>query len=229
VIKRTKAKAKKNPPPKTPAVRAMLDRLRSGPYPDSLLGWFTCGTETGMRGGEIDGMEWEFYDRETGLYDIQWQWHHKLNEQTDVKHGSARVLMLPTVVQELIEEQARKFRRPGGNGSPFIWTDPERGHWTHGTRDYWWTWKGDGGPTLRSLVGGATMYRATRHHWASKAVNEMGLTPYQASLLYGHSDGGKLLVETYATGDHGLAVKNATAAANRMRATVVDLSTRRAA
>jgi integrase len=227
VIKRTKAKAKKNPPPKTEAVNAMLARLRTGPYPASLLGWFTTGTETGMRGGEIDGMQWDYYDPDTGLYDIQWQWHHKLNARTDVKHGSARALILPTVVQELIQEQARKFRRPGGNGSPYIWTDPEREHWTHNTRDYWWTWKGDGGPTLRSLVGDATMYRATRHHWASKAVNEMGLSPYQASLLFGHCDGGKLISEIYADPDHALAQRMAFEASERMRKLSLDDARRR--
>jgi integrase len=219
---RQRSKKRKNPPPSIPQIDATLDRLRTGPYPASLLGWLTAGTETGARGGEIDAMEWEYLDEDACEYDIQWQWHHKLNALTPPKHGSERVVGLSDLVMSQIARQR-------GNGSRYIWTDPERDHWTHATRGYWWEWDADGGPTLRSLAGGATMYRATRHHWASKALNVLGISPYQASLLYGHSDGGKLLVETYATGDHGLAVKNATAAANRMRATVVDLSTRRAA
>jgi integrase len=216
IDKRQRQTKKKNPPPSIDDVTAMLDRLETGPFPGSLLGWFTTGTETGMRGGEIDAMQWKYLDVDACVYQIEWQWHHKLNTLMPPKHGSERAVGLSDPVMARIEEQAHKFRRPGGNGSPYIWTDPERDHWTHGTRDYWWTWEGDGGPTLRSLVGGSTMYRATRHHWASKALNEMGLSPYQASLLYGHSDGGKLLVDTYATGDHDLAMRNARDAANQM-------------
>jgi integrase len=221
IIKRTKAKAKKNPPPKIPAVNAMLARLKSGPYPASLHGWFVDGTETGMRGGEIDGMEWTYFDEARGVYAIEWQWHHKLNKLTPPKHDSERGLALTDPVLEAIERQR-------GNGSRYIWTDPERAHWTHNTRAYWWTWAGDGGPTLRSLVGGATMYRSTRHHWASKAVNVMGLSPYQASLLYGHRDGGKLIADTYVTADHDLAMRNAREAGNALH-NVVDLNARRAA
>lgn len=220
IEKRQKASKKKNPPPTIEQANAMLARLSSGPYPSSLCGWFLTGVETGMRGGEIDGMEWAHFNEAEGTYEIAWQWHHKLNQMTPPKHGSERTLALTDPVLELIERQR-------GNGSEFIWTDPERAHWTHATRGYWWQWDKDGGPTLRSLVGDATMYRSTRHHWASKALNVLGISPYQASLLYGHSDGGKLLTETYATGDTELAARTARDAANRMHRTVVDLSASR--
>ena len=211
VEKQAKLKRKLNPPPKTPQIDALLDRLQMPVFPASLYGWFLAATSTGMRGGEVDGMELEYLDGD--VYHVAWQWHAKLNKRTPVKHGSERKLrLLPAVVREI--EKVR------GNGSRFIWTDIGREHWTHCTRDYWWTWNSDGGPSLRQLAGGATMYNATRHHWASKAVNELGLSPYQASLLYGHKDGGKLITEVYASPDHEAAMDAAYEAQTR----VVDLS-----
>jgi integrase len=200
IAKQAKEKRVENPPPSVDQIEQMLARLKAPDYPDSLYGWFLTGAETGMRGGEIDGMEWEHLNG--NVYWIKRQWNAKENKLTKCKAGSERRLILnPRVMAEI-----DKMR---GNCSRYIWADSNRAHWTHNTRAYWWTWSGDGGPTLRQLVQGATMYNATRHHWASRAVNIMGLTPYQASLLYGHSDGGKLITDTYANPDHERAMREA--------------------
>lgn len=204
IRKITKAKQIENPPPSVEQIETMLARLKAPGFPASLYGWFLVGAETGMRGGEIDGMEWSQLDG--NVYWVKRQWNAKTGKLGPCKHGSERKLKLnPRVMAEI-----EKMR---GNFSKYIWTDSDREHWTHGTRAYWWEWTGDGGPSPRELCGGVTMYNSTRHHWASRALNIMGLSPYQASLLYGHNDGGRLIVDTYANGDHERAMNAALDAA----------------
>jgi integrase len=189
--------------PSEDQINAMLERARGEAYPRTLYGWLLTGVRTGMRGGEIDGMEWD--QLKGNRYEIRLQFNAALRKMAEPKHGSRRSLLLPSDVMAEIERQ-----RERADGSPFIWSS-ERGYrnWTHDGRDHWWTWASDGGPSLRQLVGGVTMYRATRHYWASWALNVAGLSPYQAALLYGHSDGGKLLTETYAKPDHERAMQAA--------------------
>jgi hypothetical protein len=213
ITKQSRARREENPPPKTPQIKCVLARLQMPMFPPSLYGWFRCATSNGMRGGEVDGMEFEFLDGD--VYHIVYQWHAKLNKRTNCKHGSRRKLrLLPPVMREI-----EKLR---GNGSRYIWADSNREHWTHNTRDYWWGWDRDGQPSPRQLAGGATIYSATRHYWASKALNELDLTPYQASLLYGHKDGGKLINEVYGHGDPEAAMRAAYEAQTRDE--VIDLS-----
>jgi hypothetical protein len=143
--------------PDSDQIDAMLDRARADVIPASFYGWLLTGVRTGMRTGEIDGMEWKYLA--------------EIDKQRD-------------------------------NGTPFIWINAGGGTcWKSDSRSYWWTWTNDGGPSLRQLVGGAQMKNATRHYWASWALNVAGIQPYQAALLYGHSDGGKLLTDTYAKPD----------------------------
>jgi integrase len=192
--------------PKLDAIEALLLRLQDAVFPRSLYGWFLTGARTGMRGGEIDGMQFEYLDMDTGVYDIQWQLHGRSNTLERPKHKSMRKVYLPD------EVMAEIATRPRYGSTDYIWLNTQHMPWRHDARDKWWTWDKDGGPTLISLVDGVSMYNATRHHWASWAVNEGGLTPYQASLLFGHKDGGKLIIERYVTADIDLAVEAARSA-----------------
>lgn len=208
-------KANRSDPPKIDAVNAMLEHATDPRYPRSFYGWLLTGTRTGMRGAELDGMEWEYVDGD--VYHIEWQLHYRTSQKQRPKHDSRRPVRLDDDVLAEIERA-----RP--NGSPYIWLNPNTSDpWRHEARGELWE-KEIAGTSLRDLVGGVTIYIATRHHWASHALNVLKITPYDASLLYGHSDGGKLLTDTYAKPD----VMSALDAVRRATAVQpVDLSARR--
>jgi integrase len=198
---RNQRERSKTSPPTASEVYAMLVHLYNRAYPRSLYGWFLTGTRTGMRGGEIDGMRFEHVDFDACTYEIKSQFHPRTYKLDVPKHNSVRKVFLDDDVMREIE-----LARAGGAMSDYIWTNSKFDPWRHTSRNKWWAKEIDG-VSLKSIVGGATMYNATRHHWASWAVNELGMSPYQASILYGHSDGGKLISKTYATPDNDAAIE----------------------
>jgi integrase len=206
IRKARERKRKQTTLPDRETLTLMLERAKQAAYPPGLWAWLVVGAETGMRGGELDGMEWEFL--KGNRYEIRWQWNRAIGEMSEPKHGSTRDLLLSPRAMAAIETCR-------GNGSRYIFLNNERTHWNHDSRARWWEWCADGGAALRQIVGGVTMYESTRHAWASWAVNDGGLSPYQASLLYGHTDGGKLITETYAKPDHEAAMRAALEAAKR--------------
>jgi integrase len=209
---------RRSDPPKRALIDMMLARATDPCFPLGLYGWTLTGVRTGMRGGELDGMEWKFLHG--NRYEIRWQWNAQLQKMTGPKHGSARDLLLPPDVMDVIDRiRAQRVC------DRYIFTNTQGGHWTHTPRAKWWEWCKDGKPSLRQIVGGATIYQATRHYWASWAVNEAGMSPYQAALLYGHKDGGKLITEVYARPDHERAMQSALDAWERTQP--VDLSAER--
>lgn len=217
-LRKQRAK-RRDDPPKRALVDAMLARLACPCFPLGLYGWALTGVRTGMRGGELDGMEWKFLHG--NRYEIRWQWNHQLGRMTEPKHGSTRDLLLPPDVMDVIERiRAERV------SERYIFTNTQGGHWTHSPRAKWWEWCKDGGPSPRQIVGGATIYQATRHYWASWAVNEAGMSPFQVALLYGHKDGGKLITEVYAKPDHERAMQSALDAWERANG-LVDLESER--
>jgi hypothetical protein len=217
-IARARRKREDGVVPAESQIEEMLERAQEPCFPPDFYGWLLTGVRTGMRGGEIDGMEWEHL--KGNRYSIRWQFNNELHRPTPPKHDSIRDLLLPPDLMDEIEKRR-------GNGTRWIWNNRNLTHWSHDSRARWWEWCKDGGLALRQIVGGATIYRATRHYWASWAVNVAGIQPYQAALLYGHSDGGKLLTETYARPDHERAMRAALDAAERL-SKISDLSAERA-
>lgn len=215
-------KKNKVDPPRMPEVDKLLAHLCLPAYPRSLYGWFLTGTRTGMRGGEIDGMQFRYVDGD--VYQIDWQLHERTGLLDRPKHDSMRPVGLDHEILAEIEYQ-RQMR--DAKPDDFIWLNTFRDPWRHNSRGKWWD-KTIAGITLHEIVGGGevTMYNATRHHWASWAVNEGGMSPYLASILYGHKDGGKLIAKTYADPDEQAAL----AAARRASSTrPADLTARRRA
>lgn len=218
----------KNRKPKSPAqaqVDAMLERAQTPCYPRSIYGWLLMGTETGMRSGELDAAS--FGALNGNRYHVAEQFNHALQTWAPPKHDSYRTIVLPDSVVAALEE----FRGDDPlDGRMFV---NQRGaHWRSETRDYWWNWSRDGQPSLCQLAGGMTMYEATRHFWASRAINVWGAPVYPVSVVYGHKDGGKILIKHYLTPDEDAA--NDTIEATRQRYeerhdNVVDLRARRSA
>jgi integrase len=197
--------------PKAPSlaqVEAALAHMRRhlDVYPRGLYGWFLSGVRTGMRGAELDGMEFEHVEGDRYL--VRWQLHGRFNERRLPKWvrdpSKCRKVFLPEDVIAEIRYQRRE-RMALDWQEPWIWLNTEGGPWRHDARDKWWD-KQVGGTSLRQICGGVPIYNATRHHWASHALNVVGLAPYQAALLFGHRDGGKTLIERYVDPDADAAV-----------------------
>jgi integrase len=205
--------------PSLAQVNAALDHMRAhlDVYPRSLYGWLLTGARTGLRGGELDGMEFAYVKGDR--YDVQRQLHYRTNMLDIPKHRSFRKVYLPPEVLEEIEHQ-----RAQGMAGRFIWTNTQFEPWRHDARDQWWS-KVVGGTSLRQICGDVPIYNATRHHWASWAVNIAGFSPYQASVLMGHKDGGKIMIERYVTKDLDAAVD---AAAQIYAQQPIDLAAERA-
>jgi len=208
-FRRRNKKGKGDRPPVPPAelIEAMLAHARRPGYPRGFYGWLLTGVRTGLRSGEIDGMEFEFLDGD--VYDVQYQLHYRTRTMDIPKHDSRRKIHIPSDVRLEIDAA----RALAGEGERYIWLNSRCDPWGESARIKWWTKQVDG-RSLCEIAGGITMYEATRHYWASWAVNAGGLSPYIASILMGHSDGGATLMEHYVNKDEDNAVR---AAADAMR------------
>jgi integrase len=176
---------------------AMLTHLKMPRYPRSFYGWMLTATRTGMRGSEIDGMEFEYLDGD--VYYIEHQLHPRTNRLDEPKHGSRRWITLPPDVMEEIERQ--RERAGAQSDGRFIWTNTFGNPWRQASREKWYE-KRVAGTSACEIVGGRTMYQATRHYWASRVVNEGILPLAQAADLYGHSDKGITLAKFYVGAGH---------------------------
>lgn len=210
-------KGERPPVPDHEVIEAMLEHARNPRYPRSFFAWLLTGVRTGMRASEIDGMEWEHLDGD--VYRIDWQLHAVTNLLDEPKHNSRRAVVLPAdVLAEIERERGSELR------TRYLWTNSRLDPWRNDSRDKWWTKVVDG--ISLAQITGCTMYEATRHYWAGWAVNEGGMSPYRASVLMGHSDGGALLIRVYARQNEDLALHEMREAQQRK---VIDIRTRRTA
>lgn len=197
--KRRESERERRETPSRAVIDEMLTRATAPGYPRAFYGWLLTGVRTGLRGGELDGMQWEYLDDD--VYRVRKQLHYRSGKLVAPKHNSHREILLPPDVMAEIQTA-----REESIGSPFIWTNSFGDPWREDARSRWWHWCVDGGPTLRSIVGGATMYQATRHHWADYALNTLLMPVHLIAKLYGHRDGGKTLLAHYASPDNDRAI-----------------------
>ena len=208
--KLSKAREDRPPVPTLEQSRDMLAFLEAKAYPLSLYGWFLTGVRTGMRGSEIDGMQLRYLDRKTGVYQIEWQLHPRTRELDEPKHGSRRAVWLPPEVMAIIDELHPRDEVRVDPRADYIWTNTYGLPWDDGSRGKWWE-KEIAGTSLREIAGGVTMYNATRHYWATRAVNYGDMPLFKVATLFGHSDGGRLIAKTYARRDSEAALDAARA------------------
>jgi integrase len=167
--------------------------------PIGLYGWLLCGVRTGMRCAEIDGMQLRYLDRQTGVYDIQFQRHPRTGVLDEPKHQSQRKVLLTPDVLAVIDAIHPRLRDAEDPEPPhdFIWTGTLGQPWEDSSRLKWWE-KTVLGTSLRAIAGDLALKNATRHYWATRAVNEGGISLWHAATLMGHKDGGHLIARTYA-------------------------------
>jgi hypothetical protein len=212
---RRRKEKRRSRPPQRDVVDRMLAHATRPEYPRSFYGWLLTGVRTGLRSGELDGMT--FAEVEGDEYKVRHQLHYRENELREPKHASYRRVQLPADVLAEIAAAPRD--------SEYVWLNTGTLPWREASRIKWWE-KRVAGTSLREIVGGATIYQATRHHWADYALNVMEMRVENIATLYGHKDGGKTLLEFYADTDNDAAL-NAVRGARASEP--VDLSQRRRA
>jgi integrase len=221
-LKLARNRTTRPPVPTQEQSRAMLAFAKEH-MPIGLYGWLLCGVRTGMRCSELDGMQLGYLNRKTGVYEIEFQLHPRTRTLEPPKHDSRRKVLLPRDVLDVIDEIHDVIDDPGPK--TYIWQNTLGRPWDDGTRLNWWDRDTDtDGQTLRSLAGGVTMKNATRHYWATQAMNGGEMSLWNAATLMGHSDGGVLIAKTYADRDSDAALE---AAAKLHAKQPVDLAARR--
>jgi integrase len=219
-VKLSRDRDERPPVPTVAQAEAMLAFAKEN-LPIGFYGWLLCGVDAGMRCSEIDGMQLGYLDRATGVYDIQFQRHPRSSTLEIPKHGSRRKVLLSRRVLEVVDMLHPLIDEPAPE--TFIWQNTIGRPWEDGTRSHWWH-MAIFGQTLREIAGGVTMKNATRHYWATQAVNGGEMSLWNAATLMGHSDGGVLIAKTYARRDEDAALQ---AAATLHARRPVDLASRR--
>jgi hypothetical protein len=190
------------PVPSVAQVDAALTHMRRhmDVYPRSFYGWYLTGVRTGMRGAEIDAMQFEYVDLSEQLYSVRHQLHYRTNTLAWPKWvhrlDDIRSVWLPDDVLFEIRHQRRERMAMDGWDRDFIWLNTQFGPWRHNPREKWWH-KQVGGTSLREICGGVPLYNATRHHWASTMLNVHHANLYVTSQAFGHKDGGQLMLDRY--------------------------------
>lgn len=152
--------------------------------------WILFMAWTGLRPGEAAGAQWEFYDEDSQLYDVQWQYHGKLRKMVEPKHSSVgQVHVFEPAVEALAAlPRTGEFMFPAKSGGLM------------GSEAMVHSFK-----PVKLLAG---LPKATpgalRHFLASYMLNELALPPYTIAQQLRHSDGGRLVVQTYGHPDRAM-------------------------
>ena len=196
-------------------VRRMLDLAYelNGP---SYHAWLSTAAWSGCRPAEVDLWEWDNLDLDAGRYHVTASWSPKSKKPELPKNGEHRYALVPDPLVELLSSYPREGR--------YCFLNSRGHHWTHSARSAYWS-------RVRVGMGwGEKMrcYDATRHHLATWLVEALNMTPEQASLVIGQTDGGSTLKRHYLHLDEERALAEAN---KRMRdyaaAQVISLDDRR--
>lgn len=161
-----------------------------GEWGPTFRAWILWTAWLGLRPSEGAGSQWEFFDQDAELYDVQFQWHGKLRKLLAPKHDSTGLVhVFDPAAQAAASVQRRgSFMFPGKEGQPMD------GATIHNNFK-----------PVKHIAGlpDATP-GALRHFLASYMLNELGLPPYTIAQQLRHSDGGKLVVKTYGHPDRAI-------------------------
>lgn len=171
---------------------ADLDRLSAacrvlGDYAPEFAGLVEFAAWTAVRQGELFALRWQDIDGDEA--------HVTRSQRQDgtygpPKNGEVRtVALLPPALKAL--EAADGARRPDG----LLWHAVRGGRLTKA--NHAWPWQ-----KVRAHARLDTMRWHDLRHFAASQLLNLGLSPYDASLHLGHTDGGRLVVERYGHPDH---------------------------
>ncbi len=187
-----------------PATPPAEGHLRSPGYLAALRAPMIALGLVGLRRGEMAGLRWSSIDLEHGTMKVavttRIAVRGKVIEQSVGKTESAgRWLPLPDPTLAVLK--AAKARQDGerelygkrwvGGHDPYVLTQPNGRPASPRTLNFWWN------DALAAAGVPQRRLHASRHTAASRLI-AMGVTPAEVAAWLGHSDGGELVLRTYA-------------------------------
>lgn len=163
---------------------ASLVALAKEMTPFSFAALLEVGCASAARPGELDALTWECIDFEADEILIREQFNAKTRKMELPKHQHVHTLALTPAARACLLSLPREPK--------YCFTTLRGHHYTPSTRIHHWD-------RVRCAAGlpKTTFYMATRHMFASYALNVLGLPPHVIAHQLGHRDGGKLIVELY--------------------------------
>lgn len=148
--------------------------------PPGFACWLQVACFTGLRPGELDALEWEDVDLESGRIYVRRQFSAVTKQFTLPKNGLTRVVPLTPPAREALRAVPREGQR-------FVFVNSRRRHWSSGSRQVHWN-------RVREAVGyEGTLYVSSRHFAGSFMTNQLLLPAEDVALILGHEDGGRLV------------------------------------
>lgn len=167
----------------------------------SLQAWFQVACFTGMRGGELDGLQWKDVDFANDRINVVAQFSNTSKTFTLPKNGRIRKAIMTAPAREALLSVR-------GLAPRFVFPGVRSAHWTFATR--WRPWL-----KIREDVGwDKSLYLATRHFAGFWLYNELLLDAEDVGMALGHKDG-KLVRERYGHRSVDEALERVAAAAAR--------------
>ena len=181
-LPQSRGRRDKSPPSHGESARMLAVADRD--TPPSFAAWLWVASYSGMRPGELDGLQWRDIDMQQRTIDVQRQWNAKVRKLTLPKHGHTRLIALTDPARDRLLELPRE--------SEWVFTSLRGTHWTPSSRDHHWN-------RVRCSIGRPDLecYLATRHAFATYAWNVRRLDPEDIGAQLGHRDNGELVRSTY--------------------------------
>lgn len=187
-----------------PATPPAEGHLRSPGYLAALRAPMIALGLIGLRRGEMAGLRWSSIDLDRGTMKVavttRIAVRGKVIEQNMGKTEAAgRWLPVPDPTLVVLRaakarqdaERARYGERWRGGDDPFVLTQPDGRPCSPRTLNFWWN------DALALAKVPQRRLHASRHTAASRLI-AMGVTPAEVAAWLGHSDGGELVLKTYA-------------------------------
>lgn len=137
---------------------------------------------TGLRPGELYGLEWGDIDLVGRTVRVERQWSQAERRKTPPKYGSRRTVFLPQAAADALEQTARVRAE--------VFSAPRGGMLTGTVMSHYWR-------PVANAVGRPDLTPHGLRHYYGTMLARMGLAPYEIASMMGHKDGGALAMQRY--------------------------------
>lgn len=172
-LKRSSGNAKKQPPSEA-LVWEMVDAAKA--YGVSFQAWLQVACFTGMRPGELDGLQWEHIDFTGERIDVVTQFNNRTKSFTLPKNGETRKAIITQPAREALEAVHGLHPR-------FVFPGIRCAHLTQAARVRPW------GKVREATGWTGSLYLATRHFAGMWLYNSLLLDAEDVGMALGHADG----------------------------------------
>lgn len=186
------SRGRSDTPPPTQGDVARLLGIADDITPPTFAAWLHCAAHLGMRPGELDGLQWGDVDFQVETVNVARQYVAKIGTLDLPKHRHTRLIALTEPARDRLLSLARE--------SEWCFTTLRGNHYTPSSRNHHWN-------RVRCAAGcpDLDLYLATRHYFASFALNVLRLPEHVIAHQLGHRDGGQLVRRVYGHSDRALA------------------------